>query len=280
MGFGSIGRQLAAKALRQIGKSLRKYVAPALPVVVTPVAIGAAFSAGALALFFDIADDVRQSDGVWRFDHDGLKLGLKLRTPRRTLLMNTASALARPDIMTGVGFLAIIGAWQIPRYRPQCLLLAVSLTGGGIMIGGMKTKYERARPTLIEALAKEGTFSFPSGHSFISLCFYGTLTYWWWNARKDWFQRIAVLSASTAGILLIGASRVYLGVHYPSDVLAGYAAAVPWLTACLTAYHQYEKRVAARTLPAPPEFGGAVRGDADFVDDFDDDDETDDITGF
>ena len=211
-------------------------------------------SAAALALFFNIADDVREQDGVWRFDHDGLKLGLSLRNPRRTLLMNTASALARPDIMTGMGVVALVGAWQLPRYRPQCVLLAVSLTGGGVMIGGMKTKYERARPTLIEALAKEGTFSFPSGHSFISLCFYGILTYFWCRSRRDWFQRIAVLTASGSGIALIGASRVYLGVHYPSDVLAGYAAAVPWLTACLTAYHQYEKRVNAHLLPAPPDF--------------------------
>ncbi len=254
MGLGSIGRHIAAKVGRTIGKNLRKYVAPALPVIVTPVAIGAGLSAAALALFFHIADDVRAEEGVWRFDHDGLKLGLELRNPRRTVLMQTASALARPDIMTYIGGIAILGAWRIPKYRPQCILLAVSLTGGGVMIGGMKTKYERARPTLIDALAQEGTFSFPSGHSFISLCFYGILTYWWFRARKEFLPRAAVLLASGSGIMLIGASRVYLGVHYPSDVLAGYAAAVPWLTACLTAYHQYEKRVNAHLLPAPPEF--------------------------
>ncbi len=253
MGLGSIGRHFAATFGRAIGKNIRKYVAPALPVIVTPVAIGAGLSAAALALFFDLADDVRQQDGVWHFDHDGLKLGLELRNPRRTALMQTASALARPDIMSLVGLFAIIGAWQLPKYRPQCVLLAVSLTGGGVLIGGMKSKYERARPTLIDALAKEGTFSFPSGHSFISLCFYGILTYWLFRAHRDILQRSVILLASGSGILLIGASRVYLGVHYPSDVLAGYAAAVPWLTACLTAYHQYEKQVAAKQIPALPE---------------------------
>ncbi len=261
MGLGSIGRHIAAKVSRGIGKNLRKYVAPALPIIVTPVAIGAGLSAAALALFLNLADDVRQQDGVWRFDHDGLKLGLSLRNPRRTMVMNTASALARPDIMTGIGFLAVIGAWQIPKLRPQCILLAVSLTGGGIMIGVMKTRYERARPSLIEALAREGTFSFPSGHSFISLCFYGILTYWWLRSRRSWLQRVVTVIVSGFGILLVGASRVYIGVHYPSDVLAGYAAAVPWLTACLTAYHQYERRVAAKLLPAPPEFEIAMEED-------------------
>ena len=251
---GSWGRWVAASVGRAIGKNIRKYVAPALPVIVTPVALGAAFSAAALALFFNIADEVREDEGVWRFDHDGLELGLALRTPRRTALMQTASALARPDFMTGIGLLAILGAWRLPKYRPQCTLLAVSLTGGGIMIGGMKTKYERSRPTLIDTLAKEGTFSFPSGHSFIAFCFYGILTYWWFRARKDFWERSVVLGAAGSGIALIGASRVYLGVHYPSDVLAGYAAAVPWLTACLTAYNQYERHVAARQIPAPPDF--------------------------
>ena len=251
---GSWGRWIAASVGRAIGKNIRKYVAPVLPVIVTPVALGAAFSAAALALFFNIADEVREDEGVWRFDHDGLELGLALRTPRRTALMQTASTLARPDFMTGIGLLAILGAWRLPKYRPQCTLLAVSLTGGGIMIGTMKTKYERSRPTLIDALAKEGTFSFPSGHSFIAFCFYGILTYWWFRARKDFWERSVVLGAAGSGIALIGASRVYLGVHYPSDVLAGYAAAVPWLTACLTAYNQYERHVAARQIPAPPEF--------------------------
>ena len=55
-------------------------------------------------------------------------------------------------------------------------------------------------------------------------------------------ERIAIAVCSVSAIGLIGASRVYLGVHYPSDVLAGFAAAVPWLTACLTAYNQYEKK--------------------------------------
>ena len=253
MGIGKWGRRLAVGAARLVGRNIRTYVAPAVPIIVTPIAIGAGLSAAALALFFNLADDVREQDGVWKFDHEGLELGLALRTPRRTALMQTASALARPDIMTNIGVLAVLGAWRFKKLRPQCILLAVSLTGGGILIGGMKTRYERARPTLIEALAKEGTFSFPSGHSFISLCFYGILTYWWFRARSDFFQRAVVLMASGSGIALIGASRVYLGVHYPSDVLAGYASAVPWLTACLTAYHQYERRVAAKQLAAPPE---------------------------
>jgi undecaprenyl-diphosphatase len=215
------------------------------------MALGAGLSAGALTLFMRLADDVREQDGVWRFDHDGLRLALSLRTPRRTLLMQGASALARPDVMTILGLVGIAAGRLAPRYRAKGILLTVTLTGGGSIIGGIKYRFARERPSLIEALAKEGTFSFPSGHAFISLCFYGMLAAWWIRARSDWLRRSVVSLAATGGILLIGASRVYLGVHYPSDVLAGYAAAIPWLTACLTAYTKYERRVVL-LLPAAP----------------------------
>ena len=243
MGLRDFGRRLTVGVSRRVGMRARKYIAPVLPALVTPIALGAGLSAGALALFFHIADDIRQQDGVWRFDHDGLHLALALRNPRRTLLMRGASALARPDVMSGIGFAALGLAYFAPRFRPRALLLAVTLSGGGAIIGGIKHRFARERPSLIEALANEGTFSFPSGHAFISLCFYGVLSAWWIRARSDWTRRVVVAGGTTQAILLIGASRVYLGVHYPSDVLAGFAAAVPWLTACLAAYSQYERRL-------------------------------------
>lgn len=251
MRLGKWGRWVTARVARRMGRTARKYVAPVLPALITPMAIGAGLSAGALTLFFHIADDVRDTDGVWHFDHDGLHLAHSLRTPRRTLLMRGASALARPDVMSGLGIVAIAISRLSPALQPKGILLAITLTGGGGIIGGIKHRFARERPSVIEALAKEGTFSFPSGHAFISLCFYGVLASWWVRSRTDWFRRSVVSVAAANGILLIGASRVYLGVHYPSDVLAGYAAAIPWLTACLSAYSRYEKRIAP-LLPAAP----------------------------
>ena len=255
MGSRSIFRRLAVTVARRLGMKARKYVTPVLPALITPVAIGAGLSAGALALFLRLADDIRDTDGVWHFDHDGLRLGLKLRNPRRTILMRGASDLCRPDVMSGLGVAALGVAYFVPRARPKATLLAVTLAGGGAIIGGIKARFARERPSLVEALAKEGTFSFPSGHSFISLCFYGVLAFWWIRSRPDLVRRTVVGTASASWILLIGSSRVYLGVHYPSDVLAGYAAAIPWLTACLTAYHQYEKRLEPLLLAEPPSGG-------------------------
>ena len=243
-------RKIGDTVARLAGRHLRKYVVPHLPHIVTPVVIGATASAGALALFFDLAEDIRSSEGVWRFDHDGLALGVQLRTPRRTALMHVVSTMARPDVMIYIGLASLIVAWCRPNLRSKGLLLAVSLAGGGSLIGIIKHRYARERPDPLEALVKEGTFSFPSGHSFISLCFYGILAFWWARSHKSRVARAIVTAASAGMIGLTGASRVYLGAHYPSDVLAGYAAATPWLFACLYAYARYERRVVA--LPTGP----------------------------
>ncbi|MBB6052143.1 phosphatase PAP2 family protein [Armatimonas rosea] len=243
----SLARRLAAAAgataAAFLGRKAARKLLPLVEVAITPVALGAAVSAGAVALFFNIADDIRGQDGVWRFDHDGLNLAESLRTPERTALMRTVSDLARPDIMSALGAASMIIAWRSKKWRNEAVLMAVVLSGGGAIIGTIKYRVGRQRPNLVEALAVEETFSFPSGHSFIALCFYGTLAYWWMKG-KPLKQRLWIATLATKFIALIGASRVYLGVHYPSDVLAGYAAAVPWLTACLTAYEKYERQVA------------------------------------
>ena len=272
MGIGMWGRQVVASAARRVSRRVRKYIAPALPFIVTPVAIGAGISAGAMALFFHLADDIRQQDGVWRFDHDGLKLALTLRNPRRTALMQFVSAIARPDVMTVVGLASLIISLRFPKHRSQGVLMAVGLAGGGGIIAIIKVRFARERPTLIDALAKEGTFSFPSGHAFGSLMFYSILAYWWMRRHTRLSERVLTALAAALITLLTGASRVYLGVHYPSDVLAGYAAAVPWLTACLIASAQYDQRVAALPphavgLLSAYEEGDVIPADFEYIDD-------------
>jgi membrane-associated phospholipid phosphatase len=232
-----LGQKLAWAAARALGRRAQALI----EVVVTPVALGAALSTGAVVFFFHVADDIRGQDGVWRFDHDGLNLARSLRTPERTALARTLSDLARPDIMSALGMASILVAWRSTRWRNEAILMAFTLGGGGAIIGMTKYRYARQRPTLIEALATEETFSFPSGHSFGALCFYGTLAYWWIKSRQNLSERILIGLGALQFIAAIGASRVYLGVHYPSDVLAGYAAATPWLTACLIAYEKYER---------------------------------------
>jgi membrane-associated phospholipid phosphatase len=223
---------------------VRRALAKVVPFVATPVAIGAGITAGALAFFFHITDDIRgkEQDGLWKFDHAALDKANSLRTPTRTRFFLLVSDMAKPDTMTRIGIGSFLVALLVPRWRPRAMLLAVALAGGGAMIGTMKYRYARARPTRIQHLAEEYTFSFPSGHSFIAAVFYGLLGALGARSATTPLAKVAAVSAALKMILLIGASRVYLGVHYPSDVLAGYAAATPWLVACLIGYRQFELR--------------------------------------
>ena len=225
----------------------RRILGPLVEVVITPMAIGAAVSAGAVVFFLNLADDIREQDGVWKFDHDGLNLGNALRTPERTAIARTVSDLARPDVMSAVALVSVVIAWRSVRFRREAILMAITLGGGGLIIGTTKYRYGRQRPSLVEALAVEETFSFPSGHSLVSMCFYGTLAYWWMKNRH-WLAKFGIGSITTLFIAIVGASRVYLGVHYPSDVLAGYAAALPWLVACLSAYERSEREISVDDL--------------------------------
>ncbi|WP_438434103.1 phosphatase PAP2 family protein [Gorillibacterium sp. sgz500922] len=123
------------------------------------------------------------------------------------------------------------------RRRPP-LLLAVNLGGVWLLNQLLKNLYRRDRPT-IRHLVEAGGYSFPSGHSMSSAAFYGMIGYLLWNAyRRKWrgawiFPLLAVVLTGA-----VGWSRIYLGVHFLSDVLAGYAAGLLWLLLCLSVYER------------------------------------------
>lgn len=108
-------------------------------------------------------------------------------------------------------------------------ILSFLITVGGAEISGqiIKILFHRARPD--GGLEAENTFSFPSGHALIAVAFYGFLVYYFWCVVKNKTQKYLCLGAGLALILLIGLSRLYLGVHYFSDVIGGYLLGAIWL---------------------------------------------------
>lgn len=133
----------------------------------------------------------------------------------------------------------LIGGLLVFKFRQvwDAVILVSALVGGWVLNITLKAIFHRTRPE-IQHLVDVGGYSFPSGHAMVALSFYGMLGYLiWLNLRKRskpaWY--IIVLTVLVIGT--IGASRVYLGVHYPSDVLAGFAAGGVWLMACILALH-------------------------------------------
>ncbi|MCK9906483.1 phosphatase PAP2 family protein, partial [Frankia sp. Cpl3] len=94
-----------------------------------------------------------------------------------------------------------------------------------------------SRPSM-HHLVEAGSYSFPSGHAMVSAAFYGMLGYLiWLNLRQRTKPAWYVVALTVLLIVAIGISRVYLGVHFPSDVIAGFAAGSIWLTACIFGLH-------------------------------------------
>jgi undecaprenyl-diphosphatase len=109
--------------------------------------------------------------------------------------------------------------------------------------------FERPRPSPLWALAEEASFSFPSGHSVAAFAFYGVITYLIFRRLKGRAARVALISTASVFIVAIGASRVYLGVHYPSDVVAGYLVGLIWLATVVLASRRLPPSSDARRGP-------------------------------
>lgn len=117
-------------------------------------------------------------------------------------------------------------AWR-RRFR-ESVFAAAALGGSALLNLATKQLFARDRPSLWESIAPETSFSFPSGHAMGSMTLGVVLVLLAWPTRWRW----VAIGTMAFFVLMVGLSRVYLGVHYPSDILAGWAAASVWAVGC------------------------------------------------
>lgn len=149
-------------------------------------------------------------------------------------------------LATGLGYywvaapLAIVSGYAFYRRGlvSPAVLLVVSTAGSIALTTGLKAVYARSRPELFDAGYTASFYSFPSGHATVAVGFYGALALLLAFRLRGW-RRAAVLLCGALVVALIGVSRLYLGVHYPTDVLAGYLAALFWLVSVGAALKLY-----------------------------------------
>ena len=128
---------------------------------------------------------------------------------------------------------AISLAFYLKGWRLSAVLLAVSTAGGIFLTTVLKAVFRRARPEIIDSGYAAGFYAFPSGHATVAVGFYGALALILaYHLRGP--TRLVVLGSGALLVFLIGFSRLYLGVHYPTDILAGYLAATLWTGAVAT----------------------------------------------
>jgi undecaprenyl-diphosphatase len=128
--------------------------------------------------------------------------------------------------------LAVLAYLLLTRRRAAALFVVVAVGGGMLLSTGLKLGFERPRPDLVPHGARVYTASFPSGHSMLSAVTYLTLGALLARVEKVWRVRIFLVGLAVALTLVVGMSRVYLGVHWPSDVLAGWCGGAAWASLC------------------------------------------------
>jgi undecaprenyl-diphosphatase len=130
--------------------------------------------------------------------------------------------------LLAVTLVAVVIFWR-RRERIDAAFVALAALGAQVLSTGMKLGFRRDRPFFPDPLATESTFSFPSGHALVSLAVYGSIALVLARRLSSHTQRALLLGATALFVIAIGFSRLYLGVHFLSDVLAGYAAGAAWL---------------------------------------------------
>jgi len=130
----------------------------------------------------------------------------------------------------------------IKKRRVEAILFVSTMAFSGIFNQLLKMLYHRPRPT-IRPLIEASGYSFPSGHSMASFTFYGLLAFFIILKFKSIVVRLSVIFLTALTISTVGISRIYLGVHYPTDVLAGFTAGAATLAIFLIAYHLTVKKI-------------------------------------
>lgn len=171
-----------------------------------------------------------------------------LASPPLTVAFRAITFCGSVYALIPFGAVLVWWLWRNGR-RTAAALYVVAVAGGEALMGVLKLLFHRPRPPVFFGLAEPSSYSFPSGHAMLSACFFGVAAAILAARTGARARRFWMWAGAATASLLIGISRIYLGMHYPSDVLAGYAAAVIWVAAVRLEYEARARRRRAASGP-------------------------------
>lgn len=192
--------------------------------------------------FAELADEIHEQEAIG-FDEPILHFAHGLAAPGLDRFFVILTDIGYLHGVVPIDIVLVLVLLAVRRLR-AATFAAVALAGSGLLNVGTKLVFARDRPSLWESITPELTYSFPSGHAMGSATLAWVVVLLAWRTRWRW----PVFVVTVPFVLLVGFSRVYLGVHYPSDILAGWAAASVWTAATYLAVF----RLQGRPWPEPP----------------------------
>jgi len=195
---------------------------------------GVLCAAVALILFAWLAGEVREGE-MRPFDMRAHALIYQPNLlPHLTGLMEGVTTLGSGEFLVPLALGLVLG-FLVSRSPRPALLFVITLSGAGFLEWLLKICFKIPRPTTFHVITLPASYSFPSGHALASLSFYALLAGIVVRQLPNRIARALIWITVAFLVVLIGVSRIYLGVHNASDVLAGYAAAIVWTTAVMIA---------------------------------------------
>jgi membrane-associated phospholipid phosphatase len=217
--------------IRKISNFWLRHIHPRLATLITTLGIvGLTVCLFILFVVAKLAEEVLEKE-AFAFDTSFLLWLHQFANPSLDNLMLFITNIGNPKTVVIVAGLTVGILWW-RRYQIEAKIFVLTCLGGFILNTGLKLFFSKPRPQLWKLLISEKSFSFPSGHALGSMVLYGFIAYILATHYPKFSQIVYVLAVIL--IAAIGISRLYLGVHWPTDVIAGYGVGFLWLMICIT----------------------------------------------
>jgi undecaprenyl-diphosphatase len=174
------------------------------------------------------------------FDQEIIQIVQGLEAERLTVIMKFFTYIGTIRFIVILTIIVFLFLFYVLKHRLEIIVLLSVVLCTPILNRLLKLYFHRARPDF-NRLIEIGGYSFPSGHAMNAFSFYSILAFLFWRHVPTKLGRISVIIFSSVMILAIGMSRVYLGVHYPSDILGGFLASGLWVTAVIWFFQRYKE---------------------------------------
>ncbi len=217
--------------LQKLIKFWRSKISPKIASLIATIGIVGLISCLLIIyMVAQISDEVLEQE-AFAFDKVILLTIHSFASPSLDRIMETITGFNNPNFVSIVAAVALILLlWK--RCYPEAKIFVIDCIGGVVLSYGLKSVFGKTRPDLWESAIKEVSYSYPSGHALGSTVLYGFLAYLFATRFPQFSWLIYLLAVALIGA--VGLSRLYLGVHWPTDIIGGYGIGFLWLTFCTT----------------------------------------------